>query len=97
VTIVEPGPYSTEWAGASAVHTSPIAAYEPIREARRTSAMASAHHDPSVTAHTFLRLLDLPEPPLRLFLGSYPYPIAEKVYRERLEGGQRWRELAETA
>src|SRR3954454_7139532 len=35
VTILEPGPYGTDWSGASAVHADPIAAYEPVREARR--------------------------------------------------------------
>jgi NAD(P)-dependent dehydrogenase (short-subunit alcohol dehydrogenase family) len=97
VTIVEPGPYGTDWAGDSSVHTTPIDAYEPIREARRAGAAARAPRDPAVTARALLRLVDLPEPPLRLFLGGYPYAIAEKVYRERLDTWQQWRELAETA
>lgn len=66
-----------------------FAAYEPIREARRSGATARAPRDPSDTAGVVLGLVDLPEPPLRLFLGGYPYPIAEKVYRQR-------RALAET-
>lgn len=97
VTLVEPGPYGTDWAGASAAHTTPIAAYEQIRQARRAGAAARTPRDPSVTAPAILRLVDLPEPPLRLFLGDYPYPIAERVYRERLATWQEWRELAETA
>lgn len=97
VTIVEPGPYGTDWAGDSAAHTTPIAAYEPIRQARRASAAARAPRDPSTTAAAVLRLVDTPEPPLRLFLGSYPYPIAEKAYQERLATWKQWRELAETA
>lgn len=97
VTIVEPGPYGTDWAGESAVHTNPIAAYEPIREARRAGATARAPRDPSVTAKVILDLTDLPEPPLRLFLGDYPYPIAERVYQERLATWHRWRDLAEAA
>ncbi|MGN9907591.1 SDR family NAD(P)-dependent oxidoreductase [Phytohabitans sp. LJ34] len=97
VTIVEPGPYGTDWAGDSAAHTAPIPAYEPIRQARRASATARAPRDPSHTAAAILRLVDTPEPPLRLFLGGYPYPIAEKIYGERLATWQQWRELAETA
>ncbi|MET8761914.1 SDR family oxidoreductase [Lentzea sp. NPDC004782] len=97
VTIVEPGPYGTDWSGASAVHTDPIAAYEPIRQARRSGAAARTPRDPAVTADVLLRLVDLPEPPLRLFLGSYPYPVAEKVYEQRLDTWRQWRELAETA
>jgi NAD(P)-dependent dehydrogenase (short-subunit alcohol dehydrogenase family) len=97
VTIIEPGPYGTDWAGASAAHTDPIAAYEPIRQARQASATARAPRDPSVTADVLLSLVDLPEPPLRLFLGSYPYPVAERIYQQRLATWQQWRELAETA
>ncbi|MEW1862609.1 SDR family NAD(P)-dependent oxidoreductase [Streptomyces sp. NPDC088194] len=47
VTIIEPGPYGTDWSGASAVHTEPIAAYEPVREARRGE--ARRRHRPRAT------------------------------------------------
>lgn len=97
VTILEPGPYGTDWAGASAVHAAPIDAYEPVREARRAGATARTPSDPSVTAAAILRLVDEPEPPLRLFLGEYPYPIAEKVYQDRLATWRKWRELAGSA
>ena len=46
VTIVEPGPYGTDWSGGSAVHAEPMAAYEPIRQARRAGATARAPQDP---------------------------------------------------
>ncbi|GAA3339772.1 SDR family oxidoreductase [Amorphoplanes nipponensis] len=97
VTIVEPGPYGTDWSGASAVHTEPIAAYEPIREARRAGAAGRAPNDPAATAGAILALVDAPEPPLRLFLGAFPYAVAERVYRERLATWEQWRAVAETA
>jgi len=58
VTIVEPGPYGTDWSGASAVHTEPIAAYEPVREARRAGSAARAPADPALTAQVILKLVD---------------------------------------
>jgi hypothetical protein len=97
VTIVEPGPYGTDWSGGSAVHTAPIEAYEPVREARRSGAAARTPADPSVTAKVILQLVDAEQPPLRLFVGSYPYPVAEKVYQNRLATWQEWRWLAEQA
>lgn len=97
VTIVEPGPYGTDWSGSSAVHTEPIEAYEPVREARRVGAAARAPIGPEVTANVILQLVDAEEPPLRLFVGPYPYPVAEKVYRERLAVWEKWRWLAEQA
>lgn len=80
VTIVEPGPYGTDWSGSSAVHAEPLAAYEPIREARRAGAGARAPQDPQTTAEVILELVDTDEPPLRLFLGTYPYPVVEAAY-----------------
>ncbi|WP_427168233.1 SDR family NAD(P)-dependent oxidoreductase [Streptomyces sp. C1-1] len=97
VTIVEPGPYGTDWSGASAVHARPIAAYEPVREARRSGATARAPQDPRATADVILELVDTDEPPLRLFLGTYPYPVVEAAYRRRLETWDAWRPLAARA
>jgi NAD(P)-dependent dehydrogenase (short-subunit alcohol dehydrogenase family) len=97
VTIVEPGPYGTDWSGASAVHTEPIAAYEPVREARRAGAANRAPNDPATTAGAILTLVDAPEPPLRLFLGTFPYAVAERAYRDRLATWEAWRAVAETA
>ncbi|MDF3287760.1 SDR family oxidoreductase [Streptomyces silvisoli] len=97
VTIVEPGPYSTDWSGASAVRTEPIAAYEPIREARRAGATARAPQDPQATAEVILELVDTEEPPLRLFLGAYPYPVVEAAYQQRLDTWNAWRPLATRA
>ncbi|MFJ6168645.1 SDR family oxidoreductase [Micromonospora orduensis] len=97
VTIVEPGPYGTDWSGDSAVHTEPIAAYEPVRQARRAGAAARTPDDPALTAGVILQLVDAEEPPLRLFLGPYPYPLAETLYRNRLATWNDWRWLAEQA
>ncbi|ACU73226.1 short-chain dehydrogenase/reductase SDR [Catenulispora acidiphila DSM 44928] len=97
VTIVEPGPYGTDWSGGSAVHAEPMAAYEPIREARRAGATTRAPQDPAMTAEVILELVDTEEPPLRLFLGAYPYPVVEAAYRKRLETWEAWRPLATKA
>jgi len=97
VTIVEPGPFGTDWNGSSAVRAAALPAYAGFREAR--AAAAANHHptNPSGTAAAILELADMPEPPLRLFLGTYPYPVAEKAYADRLETWHRWRDLAATA
>ncbi|MCH5676988.1 SDR family NAD(P)-dependent oxidoreductase [Streptomyces gilvus] len=97
VTIVEPGPYGTDWSGTSAVHTHPLPAYGPVREARRAGAAARAPQDPRATAGVILELVDTDEPPLRLFLGTYPYPVVEAAYRQRLETWNTWRPLAARA
>jgi NAD(P)-dependent dehydrogenase (short-subunit alcohol dehydrogenase family) len=97
VTIVEPGPFGTDWGGSSAAHTTPLPAYEEVRAARRAGAGGRAPADPSTTAAAVLAVVDAPEPPLRIFLGPFPFPVVERVYGERLATWQRWREVAESA
>jgi NAD(P)-dependent dehydrogenase (short-subunit alcohol dehydrogenase family) len=97
VTIVEPGPFGTDWSGASAVWAEPLPAYDPLRTVRKSAAKAATLVDPGVTAKAVLELVDLPEPPLRLFLGEYPYPVAERAYADRLAEWHTWRDLAKSA
>jgi NAD(P)-dependent dehydrogenase (short-subunit alcohol dehydrogenase family) len=97
VTIVEPGPYATDWAGASSAHAEPLAAYDGIREARAAQRSASTPPDPAATAGAILRVVDAPEPPLRLFLGPFPLPIAERAYADRLATWRAWSEVADAA
>ncbi|MFJ2770475.1 SDR family oxidoreductase [Streptomyces sp. NPDC087300] len=97
VTLIEPGPYGTDWSGASAAHTEPLPAYEPVRAARRAGASARTPQDPRTTATAILELVDTDAPPLRLFLGTYPYPIVEAAYRKRLDTWNEWRDLASRA
>jgi len=97
VTLIEPGPYGTDWGGSSAVWAEPLPAYEPLRAARSGASAGRRPVDPRRTAAAILALADLPEPPLRLFLGTYPYPIAEQAYASRLRIWEQGRELAATA
>ncbi|TQS23109.1 SDR family NAD(P)-dependent oxidoreductase [Microbispora sp. KK1-11] len=97
VTIIEPGPYGTDWSGSSAVHAEPLPAYEPVREARRAAAAGRVPIGPEATADAVLAVVDAERPPLRLFLGSYCLPIAERVYTERLHTWREWRSLSESA
>jgi hypothetical protein len=53
--------------------------------------------DPRATATAILSLVDAAEPPLRLFLGTYPYPLAEKAYAQRLHTWRQWHHVAASA
>ncbi|WP_432868220.1 SDR family NAD(P)-dependent oxidoreductase [Microbispora rosea] len=97
VTIIEPGPYGTDWSGSSAVHAEPHSAYEHVREARRAAAAGREPIGPEVTAEAVLSVVDAERPPLRLFLGSYCLPIAERAYAGRLDTWREWRALSESA
>ena len=97
VTVVEPGPYGTDWSGSSAVWGEALPAYQQFRDARRAAAARLRPVDPRATARAILALVDLPEPPLRMFLGSYPYPVAERAYAQRLQTWREWQDLAASA
>ncbi|MFI1993740.1 oxidoreductase [Actinoplanes sp. NPDC020271] len=74
VTAVEPGSFRTDWAGRSMTRAERTIAdydalFEPIRDARRT-ASGRQLGDPDRAAEAVLRILDAPEPPQHLVLGS---------------------------
>jgi NAD(P)-dependent dehydrogenase (short-subunit alcohol dehydrogenase family) len=97
VTLVEPGPYATDWAGSSGVHATPNEAYDDLRAARANAASGRPSPDPEVTAEAILELVDADEPPLRLFLGAFPLPIAERAYNDRLATWRAWQAVSERA
>jgi NAD(P)-dependent dehydrogenase (short-subunit alcohol dehydrogenase family) len=74
VTAIEPGSFRTDWAGRSMIRTARAIddydeQFEPIRQARQH---ASGHQlgDPAKAAEAVLAVVDAPEPPRHLVLGS---------------------------
>lgn len=99
VTLVEPGGFSTDWSGPSATRAEPLAAYDGVRERRfaRLRGVASRPGDPDATGAVILDLVDMPEPPLRLFLGDAPLELIKPEYAARLEEWERHADLAHRA
>jgi hypothetical protein len=44
-----------------------------------------------------LTLVDADQPPLRLFLGTFPLAIAERAYADRLATWRAWQAVSERA
>jgi NAD(P)-dependent dehydrogenase (short-subunit alcohol dehydrogenase family) len=97
ITLIEPGGFSTDWAGDSARTAEPLAAYEPLREARQKARASQVPGDPNASAAAVLRVVDAEEPPLRVFFGTAPLGLAEKDYESRLEIWREWQPVAELA
>ena len=97
VTLVEPGPFSTDWRGPSSKTSAKNPAYDGIRagQAERYKSMTSGK--PEATGPVILQLVDMDEPPLRLFLGVDPLPIAERDYASRLEEWRKHNDLSRAA
>ena len=97
VTIVEPGGFRTDWGGSSmTVH--------PIREAYRPTIARMAEYresatplgDPEKAAQAILKIADVPEPPLRLLLGSDAYASARAADEAKIASDEQWKELTLT-
>ncbi|MBN9389966.1 MAG: SDR family oxidoreductase [Chloroflexi bacterium] len=94
VTLIEPGGFSTDWAGPSAKHSEISPAYAPIWEARRQNAVSAKRGDPQATRGPILKIVDAEKPPLRVFFGTAPLEIATKDYESRLATWREWQPVS---
>jgi NAD(P)-dependent dehydrogenase (short-subunit alcohol dehydrogenase family) len=89
VTIVEPGPFRTDWAGRSLKQTRhPIEDYAPTSAARRQAIADGSGRqvgDPVRAAEAIVKVVESPAPPLRLLLGRF----ALQAGRGKLEAVRR--------
>jgi NAD(P)-dependent dehydrogenase (short-subunit alcohol dehydrogenase family) len=96
VTLIEPGGFSTDWAGASAKRAERLPAYDEYRQqaaAEREKRVADPG-DPNASAAVVLELVDMEKPPLRIFFGAAPLAIATTDYEGRLATWNRYQSLA---
>jgi NAD(P)-dependent dehydrogenase (short-subunit alcohol dehydrogenase family) len=81
VTLVQPGPFRTDWAGRSLRQTRrPMEDYAPTAGARRALIAANSGKqggDPQRAAAAIVGMIDSPSPPLRLLLGRTAYDLTQ--------------------
>jgi NAD(P)-dependent dehydrogenase (short-subunit alcohol dehydrogenase family) len=97
VTIVEPGGFRTDFAGSSTNLREGRPEYDAtvgatVRFQRNYNGKQPG--DPAKAAAALLHLASLPEPPLRIVLGSDAYNAAEKNDLARIEAGRQWKDLS---
>jgi len=99
VTLVEPTGYATDWAFGSAMQAEGNPAYDSVREAALAARakVVADRGDPEATAAVVLALVDMPEPPLRLFLGEGPFEMIQAEYASRLEEWAQYADLSRSA
>ncbi|MEV4970714.1 SDR family NAD(P)-dependent oxidoreductase [Streptomyces scopuliridis] len=97
VTIVEPGGFTTDWAGSSGAHAQPNPAYDQVREALAARFGAARLADPADAGAALLRIVDAENPPLRVLFGTDPIEIIEPVYAERLRTWAEWEHVSRIA
>ena len=97
VTIIEPGGFRTDFAGASTElhegrpeYASTVGASVSFQKGYN----GNQPGDPRKAAAALLHVVSLPEPPLRLLLGRDSYAAAEKSGLEKLESDRTWKALS---
>jgi NAD(P)-dependent dehydrogenase (short-subunit alcohol dehydrogenase family) len=94
VTLIEPGGYSTDWAGPSSKHSHKNPAYSGVRDARNRTRAGTPPGDPRATRGAILKVVDADEPPLRIFFGKVPLGIATADYESRLAMWNAWQPIS---
>jgi NAD(P)-dependent dehydrogenase (short-subunit alcohol dehydrogenase family) len=97
VTLVEPGGFSTDWAGPSSKRSEPLEAYDALRGRQEQWRAGRVPGDPASSAAAIMRVVDADPPPLRVFFGTAPLSIAEADYASRLETWREWQPVSELA
>ncbi len=98
VTVVEPGPFRTEWAGRSLkVPSHAIADYADSAGARRAAIQGysgTQPGDPVRAAAAIIKAVESPEPPLHLLLGRPAFDAATTKLKEFSSEMEKWREIS---
>jgi len=98
VTIVEPGPFRTEFLGGSLVKTAnTLPDYAPTAGKTRTSALernGKQQGDPAAAADAIVQAVTSPHPPVHLLLGKFAYDRFNQKLEALRHEMDAWRELA---
>ena len=96
VTLVEPNGFSTDWSGASAFQTEPMAVYDGVKKAFAEGS-EGIWGDPNATTAAVVKLVDAKNPPLRLLLGKFAYQMAKAGFDQKLAEFDEWKEVSVAA
>jgi len=96
VTLIEPGPFATEFMGPSLKQTAPMAEYEPVRQQLATMPTPEMFGDPAATVDAIFKAVDADEPPLHLVLGPL-LPMIRQICAGRLASWEKWQTVSNAA
>ncbi|WP_344855764.1 SDR family NAD(P)-dependent oxidoreductase [Amycolatopsis ultiminotia] len=94
VTMVEPGPYGTDWLAVGARQSKPNPAYDGVREALSRSWDAGNLGDARATRNAILAVADAEDPPLRIFFGKSQLESMTQEYEARLATWKKWQAVS---
>jgi NAD(P)-dependent dehydrogenase (short-subunit alcohol dehydrogenase family) len=94
VTLVEPGPYGTDWLAVGAQQSQQERAYDGVRDELSRSWDGGAVGDPRATRGAILAVVDAKEPPLRIFFGKTQLASVTREYEARLATWNEWQHVS---
>ena len=97
ITLVEPGPYATDWAGSSAVHAKPMTEYDTLRAALQSAQSQrdpASVGEPAAAGAALLDVVDAEQPPLRVLFGMMPTHVVPPTYAQRLKTWKDWESVS---
>jgi NAD(P)-dependent dehydrogenase (short-subunit alcohol dehydrogenase family) len=97
VTVVEPGPYATDFGTASAVHATAIPAYDDLKAGFYAAISGVSLGKPEATVDAIVTLVNSDNPPLHFLLGKDALPLVKQEYQNRLDQWEAWQEVAVAA
>ena len=101
VTLIEPGPFRTDFQGRSIKSVAnPIEAYAATSGARRTQLRASSGKqagDPVRAADTIIKVVESPNPPLHLILGTNGLERVREKLHDLIRGIDEWEKVTRSS
>lgn len=84
VSIVEPGPFSTDLHKLAQYEPKPLPAYEGSRQAHLTQMKEAPFKEPEILARGIMRLAKMENPPLRAVSDREMFALIRQAYEKRL-------------
>lgn len=98
VTLLEPGPYATDFARQSSLVVSQgLNAYAEMRAYAFAAGATMEFGDPHATVDAVFKVVDSENPPLRIFLGTEGLNLVPRAYAARLSAWQEWAAVSTAA
>jgi len=98
VTIIEPGAYATEFGSQDSLKFAQgLNFYADYKTAFFQGMQTTERGNPDATVDAIFKVVDTPNPPLRLILGNQNLPWIKKDYNKRIAEWEQWAEVSNAA